>query len=183
MSMKQHEAYSVLIRDEKGKRGTGTLFYTEGFVSFYILTCAHVIYTAQSVTIHILIPTDGDPEERAVIANRNQFHFSPIDEPTVIDNQSTHTCDVAIIECPIEDIPLKTTRYSMFPMTSGERVMAIGYPHGEGSVYYQNDDLTAIVHRAQNNQDYFLIRVDEAYLNSADREAELKGFSGAPVWD
>ena len=57
--MERHEVYSVLITDENGKRGTGTLFYTEGSDSFYVLTCAHVIYTAQSVTIHVLIPTDS----------------------------------------------------------------------------------------------------------------------------
>lgn len=43
--MRQYEAYSVLITDEKGKRGTGTLFYAENAASFYVLTCAHVIYT------------------------------------------------------------------------------------------------------------------------------------------
>lgn len=39
--MRQYEAYSVLITDEKGKRGTGTLFYAENAASFYVLTCAH----------------------------------------------------------------------------------------------------------------------------------------------
>lgn len=182
--MEQHEAYSVLITDNKGKRGTGNLFYTEGSESFYVLTCAHVIYTAQSVTVHILIPTDSGAEEQTLTANKNQFHFSPIDEAELIDDNSKHTCDIAIIECPIGDIPLQPTKYSMYPMTSGERIVAIGYPHGEETtLYYQQDELSAVVHRAQSNQDYFLIRVDDTYLNAADREAELKGFSGSPVWD
>ncbi len=182
--MEQHEAYSALITDDKGRRGTGTLFYTEGSDFFYVLTCAHVIYTSERVSIHILIPTDGDPEERIVRADKNQFHFSPIDEARVIGNQSTHTCDIAIIECPIADLPLQPTRYSMYPMTSGERIIAIGYPQGsDGTVYYQQDELSAKVLRAQSNQDYFVIRVDEEFLNASDREAELRGFSGAPVWD
>lgn len=52
--MRQYEAYSVLITDEKGKRGTGTLFYAENAASFYVLTCAHVIYTShQMQTSHL----------------------------------------------------------------------------------------------------------------------------------
>lgn len=181
--MEKHEAYSVLITGDKGRRGTGTLFYTESAHSFYVLTSAHVIYTAQSVTIHILIPTDRDPVERSVVAGKEQFHFSPIDEVTVVGDQSTHTCDIAVIECDVGDIPLKPTQYSIYPMTTQEKVMALGYPQGEGPVYYQQDQLSATVEKVLEKENYFLIRVDETSLNSADREAELKGFSGAPVWD
>ena len=62
--MEQHEAYSVLITDESGRQGTGTLFYSEGSSYFYILTCAHAVYTSEAVTIYLLISTDGDPEYR-----------------------------------------------------------------------------------------------------------------------
>lgn len=181
--MEKHEAYSVLITDDKGRRGTGTLFYSEGLRSFYVLTCAHVIYTSERVLIHILIPTTGDPEEKTVTATKAQFHFSPIDEPTVIGDQSIHTCDIAIIECELDDLPLRATRYSIYPMTNRERVMALGYPQGGGPLYYQQDNLSATVEKVLDGENYFLIRVDEPFLNSADREAELKGFSGSPVWD
>lgn len=182
--MEQHEAYSVLITDERGKRGTGTLFYTEGSSYFYVLTCAHVIYTSEAVTIHLLIPTDGVLTERAVRAGKIQFHFSPIDEVTRIGDESTHTCDIAIIECPLDNLPLQPTRYSMYPMSNGERIVAIGYPQGTAeAIYYQQDELSAKVLRVQNNQNYFVIRVDEVFLNAADRESELRGFSGSPVWD
>lgn len=182
--MEQHEAYSVLITDDRGRRGTGTLFYTAGSRYFYVLTCAHVIYTSDVVTIHILILTDSDPEERTVRAEKKQFHFSPIDEATRIGDESTHTCDIAIIECPIGDLLLKPTRYSMYPMSSGERIVAIGYPQGFAEpMYYQQDELSATVLRIQNNQHHFVIRVDEGFLNTADRESELRGFSGSPVWD
>lgn len=152
--MEKHEAYSVLIMDDKGRRGTGTLFYSEGLSSFYVLTCAHVIYTSEKVWIRILIPTAGDPEEKVVTATKAQFHFSPIDEPTVIGDQSIHTCDIAIVECELGDLFLRATRYSFYPMTNRERVRALGYSQGDGP-----------------------------FLNAADREAELKGFSGSPVWD
>ena len=182
--MEQHEAYSVLITDERGKRGTGTLFYAKGSSYFYVLTCAHVIYTSDAVKIHLLIPTDTDPEERDISAGKTQFHFSPIDEVTRIGDESTHTCDIAIIECPLDNIPLQPTRYSMYPMSNGERIVAIGYPKGTAdTVYYQQDVLSAEVLRIQNNLHYFVIRVDEEFLNAADRESELKGFSGSPVWD
>lgn len=182
--MEKHEAYSVLITDDRGKRGTGTLFYTEGSDSFYVLTCAHVIYTSEKVTICILIQTSGDPVERKIEAKKEQFHFSPIDQATVTGDESAHTCDIAIIRCEKGDLALTPTCYAIYPMTSAERVVAVGYPRGTaGSVYYQQDELTAKVLRVQNNQDYFVIRVDESFLNAADRESELKGFSGSPVWD
>lgn len=182
--METYESYSVLLTGQKGKRGTGTLLYTAGSDVFFILTCAHVIYTLSEVDIHILIPTGRDPEERTITAFREQFHFSPIDEPTVIGDMSTHTCDIAIIECPVCDLPLQPTHYALYPMASGERVIAIGYPTGsEQTLYYQQDELSAKVIRAQSDQDYFLIRVDDTFLNAADRESEIKGFSGSPVWD
>lgn len=182
--MEKYDAYSVLITDEKGKRGTGTLFYTEGLRFFYIFTCAHVIYTSEAVDIHILIPGAEHPEERIIKAYKEQFHYSPIDEPQIIGDQSIHTCDIAIIECELCNLFLEATRYAVFPMSSGERVLAVGYPQGsDTTLYYQQDELSAKVLRFQNDQDYFVIRVDEGFLNAADREAELKGFSGSPVWD
>ena len=60
--MRQHETYSVLITDDKGKRGTGTLFYAEDAASFYVLTCTHVIYTSHQINIQILIPAEGGPK-------------------------------------------------------------------------------------------------------------------------
>ena len=97
--MRQYEAYSVLITDEKGKRGTGTLFYAENAASFYVLTCAHVIYTSHQINIQILIPAAGGPKEESIVVSRDHFRFSPIDKATVIGDDSTHTCDIAIIEC------------------------------------------------------------------------------------
>lgn len=192
--MEKYEAYSVLITDDKRRRGTGTLFYTEGSRFFYVLTCAHVIYTSEVVDIHILIPAAGGPEERIVKAHRGQFHYSPIDKPEIVGEQSIHTCDIAIIECELCDLPLEATKYAIFPMSSGERVLAVGYPQGsdetlyyqkgsDETLYYQQDELSAKVLRVQNDQDYFVIRVDEGFLNTADRESELKGFSGSLVWD
>lgn len=179
--MKIHEKYSVLITDDNGKRGTGTLFYTEGSMFFYVLTCAHVIYTSQAVTVHIVL---SDEKEESVRVTRDHFRFSPIDIPTIVGNESTHTCDIAVIQCAKGEIPLVPTRYAMYPMTSGERILAVGYPNGPGgSVYYQQDELSGKVLRIQNDQDYFVIRVDESFLNTSDRDAELKGFSGSPVWD
>lgn len=182
--MEKHEAYSVLIIDNNGRRGTGTLFYTKGASSFFIFTCAHVIYTSKEVRIHILIPNGSNLEERVVVANRNQFHFSPIDSPIVIGAESEHTCDVAIIESAKENLFLEPTSYAICPMSYNERVVALGYPFSTAkSVYYQQDELFAKVIRFQNDQDYFIIRVEDGFLNASDRESELKGFSGSPVWD
>ena len=183
--MERYEEYSVLITDdEKEKRGTGTLFYLEGSDAFYILTCAHVIYTAEKVSIHMLIwNTEGDPKEEVVIATKEQFHFSPIDQVTRIGDQSTHTCDIAIIKCNLGKLILQPTQYFVYPMTSREQVLAFGYPQGTGPLYYQQDRLSAMVEKVLKEENYFLIRVDAQNLNNADRQAELKGYSGAPVWD
>lgn len=149
--MRQYEAYSVLITDEKGKRGTGTLFYAENAASFYVLTCAHVIYTSHQINIQILIPAAGGPKEESIVVSRDHFRFSPIDKATVIGDDSTHTCDIAIIECAKGNLQLTPTRYALYPMTSGERIVAVGYPKGSDSpVYYQQDELTAKVLKNQD---------------------------------
>lgn len=181
--MKVHEFYSVLITDDKkGKRGTGTLFYTAGSDHFYVLTCAHVIYTSESVKLSILIPSEDYSKEIQV--DKSHFHFSPIDQVTVIGEESIHTCDIAIIDYEKLDLLLQPTKYAIYPMTSGERVMTIGYPSGGlGTVYYQQAEVKAEVLRVQKDQPYFVIRVDDPSINTADRSGELKGFSGSPVWD
>lgn len=182
--MEKHEAYSVLITDDKGRRGTGTLFYTEGSQTFYVLTCAHVIYLSEYVDLHLLIATAHDPEEKVVRAYKRQFHFSPIDEVKVTRNNSTHTCDIAVIECDKEDLRIEPTGYSMFPMTTKEQVVALGYPKGNfGALYFQQDLLHAQVERVLDSQNFFLVRVNDPYINQADRVSELEGFSGSPVWD
>lgn len=185
--MDTHERYSVLITNTDGRRGSGTLYYTKGASNFYILTCAHVIYGASNVTIHILTESDnGDPKEYTVDASSEQFHYSPIDEVTKIsDTESTHTCDIAIIECEKDKIPLKPTAYSMYPMINHEKVISVGYPQGDAleHLYYQQDSFHGQVQKVLKNQNHFVIRVTDNFLNFADRYEDLKGFSGAPVWD
>lgn len=73
--------------------------------------------------------------------------------------------------------------YSIFPMTSRRRVVALGYPQGNGPLYYQQDNMSAIVEKVLDEETYFLIRVDEGFLNAVDREGEIQGFSDSPVWD
>lgn len=183
--MKKHEAYSVLITGDKGNRGTGTLFYQEGSSFFYVFTCAHVIYLSESVTINIIISLDDIINDYKVDVTKDRFRFSPIDEVTVISESTTvHTSDIAVIKCDKGDIPLMPTGYMLVPMTDGEKIHTVGYPECEDiSVYYQQMSLDGEVMRIDSNADYFMACLYGDNLNSADREAELKGFSGAPVWD
>lgn len=60
MRMEKHEEDSVLITGEKGRRGTGTLFYRKPSEFFYVLTCAHVVYGAETVKINILVADKKD---------------------------------------------------------------------------------------------------------------------------
>ena len=182
--MDKYQTYSVLITDEKGRRGTGTLFYKKEYNSFYIFTCAHVIYTSNKVTIRILLKTANKVEEFSIEIDKTHFHFSPIDEAYVIGDNSTHTLDFAIIDCPIESIELIPTNYFLYPMSEKEQVLALGYPESdETKLYYQQDELLAKVFRIEPNENYFIIAIDDKNINAGDRIAELAGYSGAPIWD
>lgn len=185
--MDKHEAYSVLITDNNGRRGTGTLFYEGGSAHFYILTCAHVIYGATEAQISILVDAgDDDPKEYVTVVSNDHFHYSPVDEVTQINAyESQHSCDIAVIECDVGGIPLCATQYAMYPMTKREMVTAVGYPQSMSGqpLYYQQDRLRGQVEKILENQNYFLIRVTDDFLNAADRAEELNGFSGSPVWD
>ena len=182
------EGYSVLITDnEQSTRGTGTLFYSlEDPKHFYIFTCAHVIDNAEKVIIRMLLPTNGDPEEKIVEANKSQFIFSPIDDVHEIGGQKIHTLDIGVIQCAIGNLILQPTNFFFFPMSAGEKVVSKGYPGyptEDTFLYYQQDSLEAIVDKVLNKEKYFLIRVNDTFLNHADREVELKGFSGSSIWD
>lgn len=180
--MEQYEAYSVYIENGKGT-GSGTLFYEKNSDNFYVLTCAHVIYKSESVKIHILLE-DGSKEE-VFTANKDQFHYSPIDKVTDFGETTKHTCDIAIIECPKGDFSLKPTNFMMYPMTNREKVIAEGYPQNtsDDPLYYRQDVMHGQVEKVLEKQNYFLIRITDEYINHADREVEIQGFSGSPVWD
>lgn len=178
--MQPYEAFSVLIDTDQGERGSGLLYYQDDSESFYVLTCAHVIDNAEKVDIHLLIG-DGS-EERIVSTTKDHFYFSPIDN---IDANKRHSCDIAIIQCETCDLSLNQSCYYISPVKDGQSVTAIGYPEGNSSepLLYQQDQFDAVVLRNLNKQNYFQIRVDNRFLNASDREAELKGFSGSPLWD
>lgn len=184
--METYESYSVMITDgQSGRTGTGTLFYAGGSQYFYVLTCAHVIYLAEAVDIHMLYTTeDGKTRDVSVSAGKDRFHFSPLDEPEVVETESRHTCDIAVIECDKGDLPLQPTRYAMCLLTGKDRIIAVGYPSSnEKKLYYKQSDIGGEVMRILNDADDFVIRVDGKDINTADREADLIGYSGSPVWD
>ena len=182
--MEKYQTYSVLITDEKGRRGTGTLFYKKEYNSFYIFTCAHVIYTSNTVTVNILKNNIDRHEKFSIEIDKSHFHFSPIDEAHVTGNGSNHTLNIAIIDCPIKGIELMPTNYFLYPMSEKEQVLALGYPESnETNLYYQQDELLAKVFRVEHDDNYFIIAIDDKNINAADRIVELEGYSGAPIWD
>lgn len=181
--MDRHEAYSVFIENDKGKTGSGTLFYTKNSDKFYVLTCAHVIYKSESVKIHILSAdgSEGDP----IIAGKSLFHYSPINEVEELGETAKHSCDIAVIECPVGELTLTPTEFAMYPMSNREKIVAIGYPQlkSDEPLYYRQDAMHGQVEKVLKGQNYFLIRVTDDFINQADREEDIKGFSGSPVWD
>lgn len=187
MRMEKHEVYSVLITGEKGRRGTGTLFYRKPSEFFYVLTCAHVVYGAETVKINILVADKKDTiKNYEVTATKEQFYYSPIDIVTQINELgSTHTCDIAVIRCCASDIPLRSTNYVIYPMSVQERIVAVGYPESDNNlnIYYQQDQFCGQVLKILPDQNDFVIRITDDFLNLADREIDLKGFSGSAVWD
>lgn len=183
------EEYSVLISDkDRKKQGTGTLFYQENSDYFYVFTCAHVLDYLDEIHIRILADPRGEAsEEWEVTVPAEHVAYSPIDEVEIIGSrEKKHSCDIAVIACEKGALPLQPAEFMFYPMNEQEKVRALGYPGAfdpEESLYYQQDKLKGQIEKYQMKGNHFVIRVEDSFLNQADRVAELKGFSGSPVWD
>lgn len=183
------EEYSVLISDkDRKKQGTGTLFYQKNSEYFYVFTCAHVLDYLPEIHIRILADPRGEASAVwEVTVPAEHVAYSPIDEVEIIGSrEKKHSCDIAVIACEKGDLPLQPAEFMFYPMNEQEKVRAVGYPGAfdpEESLYYQQDELKGQIVKYQTKGNHFVIRVEDAFLNQADRVEELKGFSGSPVWD
>lgn len=183
--MEIYKSYSVLIVGDNGDRGTGLLLYHEGQDMFHVITCAHVIRSTEKVVIHLLIRQNaGDPREEQIEVSKEQFHFLSPEEDRAYGTSQIEN-DLAVVECKIGRLHIPSTSFAFYPMKEREEIITIGYPDrlaGE-PLYYQQDDVTGTVSRVLEGQPFFIIRIEETVQNNADRPIELKGLSGAPVWE
>lgn len=183
------EEYSVLILDKKEKKqGTGTLFYEKGSDRFYVFTCAHALDNLEEIHVRILTDPKGEEaQEWEAVALAAQVVYSPIDEVVFLStSEKRHSCDIAVIVCEKKDLPIRPTEFMFYSMDEKEMIQAVGYPgqyEPEESLYYQQDELKGKVIKCQKQGNHFVIRVEDSFMNQADRVAELKGFSGSPVWE
>lgn len=179
--MKYYRGYSVFIAGRKGKNGTGLLLYIGGDC-FFIITCSHVIFDSDEVQISLLHDDGtGSPVEKKFSLHNDHFHFMNASLQPSIEE------DLAIIECPVRylDFDLSPTRYRFYPMNEDEAAIAYGYPVGRGekNLYYRQDKTKGEVLNVLEEESYFVLRIEDKFLNQADRTVELEGFSGSPVWE
>lgn len=183
------EEYSVLILDkEEKKQGTGTLFYEQGSDRFYVFTCAHALDNLEEIHVRILTDPKGEEaQEWEAVAWAAQVVYSPIDQVVSLSaSEKRHSCDIAVIVCEKKDLPIRPTEFMFYSMDEKEMIQAVGYPgryEPKEPLYYQQDELKGKVIKCQKQGNHFVIRVDDPFMNQADRVAELKGFSGSPVWE
>lgn len=189
----QTRPYCVHIADEIGvSLGSGLLYYPGEGPKMYVFTCAHVVWQAKLLTIHILLPENPDQDEYRtcqLTAFADQVRYSPLDQTEQGPSGETfHSHDIAVIALPKEgDLRLPPTEYFVAEAQHYMSIYMQGYPGGwcreteeqlEALDCSSGSILTAI-----GEKPTFGFRVEDTFLDPGNRAYELKGFSGAPIWD
>lgn len=182
--------YSVYVSDTKNTiQGSGVLFYAGGD-SMFVFTCAHVVDNLDTVRLFILKEIDASKDLYRVFATEvpsSQIMFSPLDVVTEENGEKTHTEDFAIIQISKPDeMEVSKTEYFVTETYRNRSVYVQGYPNGvpEGKKHIEYLDCLhgqVVVNPSDSNQ--FTIRMDDPAIDSGSRVYELRGLSGAPVWD
>ena len=184
-------AYSVYVSDTNNAvQGSGILFYAGGDAMF-VFTCAHVVDDLEKVRIFILNTIDASKDLYHVFCTEipaTQIVFSPLDLVEIDESgNKTHTEDLAIIQIlKPDDLEISATEYFVTETCRNKSVYVQGYPNGVPTGKKQIEYLDClhgyvVVNPADSNQ--FTIRMDDPAIDSGSRVYELKGLSGAPVWD
>lgn len=182
--------YTVYVTDKDNTvSGSGVLFYPGGEY-LYVFTCAHVIDGLDSVRIFLLKPVDVSKDRYQVFCTdipKEQIVYSPLDEVT----EGQHKEDFVII--PVqkpEDFDIDITNYCIGECSRNNIFYTQGYPNGvpfnaDASInlieYLECLHGIIVVNVADNNR--FTVRITDDFLDQGARVYELKGISGAPVWD
>lgn len=183
--------YSVYVSGTNNAvQGSGVLFYAGGNTMF-VFTCAHVVDDLNRVKVVILKEIDAKRDlyqEFAIEVPDSQIFFSPLDIVMVDEGgNKTHSEDIAIIQLyrPAElDFP--ATNFFITETCRNRSVYVQGYPNGvpigEKAIEYL-DYLHGVVVVNPADSNRFTIRMDDTAIDSTSRVNEIKGMSGAPVWE
>lgn len=170
-------------------QGSGVLFYVGGD-SLFVFTAAHVVDDVNAVKLYFLSPKDVSRDLYDVFATeipQSQIIRSPKDVVTEIGGEKHHSEDYVIIRVnkpaglhvdPSEYYIGEKYRYSPIYLQGYPG----GVPDGEHPIRYLEcfRGTIAINSAAEST---FTIKIQEENLNQTERYEELKGISGAPVWD
>lgn len=182
--------YSVYITDKNNSvNGSGILFYPGGD-KLFVFTCAHVVYGFEAVRVTILRPINIVQESYEAFVEevpQSQILYSPNDVITQEGEVVVHSEDYAIIELQkTESFNIEPTAYFFGESIRNEPFYAQGFPGGIPEGIEVLDALFSLrgfiaSHIADKKQ--FTICFTDSVIDQGNRIAELKGLSGAPVWD
>ena len=183
--------YCVLVTNETtGAQGSGLLYYPGWGDKLYVFTCAHVVDEAKTVQARFFLPKGPEQNEYGICrltAPAEQIFCSPLDKRTGgIGGQFQHTHDAAVIvfyKAP--NLQLGHTVYCLSQAEEYMSVYAQGFPGGcgEEDIRFALDITRGQVKTVVPKRPVFELRVQDHFLDTGDRELELKGFSGSPLWD
>lgn len=174
------QEYCVFVTDDTmSSSGSGLLYYPGGDV-FFVFTCKHVIddIQSESIVLYLLIPKDpakDEYQECKIKVPKTQVKF-PKDEEK----------DFAVIQVRKEsDLELQPTNYFVGEAIKNTTVLIHGFPGG----WADKEDLLEALDYAQgtilhniSSKHHFSLRNNDHFMDQSNRNYELEGFSGAPVW-
>ena len=180
--------YNVFISgSDFGESGSGVLFYP-GRETLFVFTCAHVVANHTELSVTLLKPVNISRDEyirHIVTVPKEQIHYFPRD---VSGNEEEHcgTPDIALLMfSKPKDFDIEPTRYCIGETVSDMPFYIQGYPHGiqDGTLPIENlDILNGEVLVSVPKMSRFENRITDNYVDRSNLVAELKGFSGGPVW-
>lgn len=182
--------YSVYITDKDNTvNGSGVLFYSGGD-SIFVFTCAHVVDDLDIIRLFFLKPINVDRDLYQIFVIEvpgEQVYYSPLDLVTVNGNEKIHSEDFVIIHVQKpQSFNIEPTNYSIGDTSRNCPIYTQGYPNGvpantDPVEYLECLHGAVVVNIADKNR--FTIRITEGFLDVGNRIYELKGLSGAPIWD
>ena len=182
--------YSVYITDKNNRiNGSGILFYPGGD-NLFVFTCAHVVYGLDSVRLFFMKPIDIVHDMYDIYSEevrQEQFIYSPTDEIRKEGEEIVHSEDIVIIKFrkPVS-FDIAPTDYYFGESLRNERFYSQGFPGGvpeNTKIVEALDSLHGSIIVNIANENRFTIRFTDGAIDSGNRIVELKGLSGAPVWD
>ncbi len=185
------QEYAVLITDTKeSSYGSGVLYYPKDSDKVYVFTCAHVLdELAEPYVVKFLLPVNRAIEDYAVHtlqADRSQVVYSPRNVITEENGIKRNSVDAAVLFFHKEaDWNLSVSEYCVAEASRGNQVFAQGYPNGMIDVKELLEALDVAHGKVLHNipdGDSFVFRLEDVYLDAANRVSELQGFSGSAVW-